>query len=294
MRTAVVLALLLMSVRGHAEPVRWTAPEACGTVDALHARIAEMLELPLDGLRADVAIARDDAAGEFTAELEIASAVGTTRRRVRAPDCATVVEAIAFVLTLAAQEQEARKAPVVPRVVASDPPALGVEARPGPRPSRLHVRTRGGGEVVLGVVPGTGVGAGARVEIRKGWLGVGLGVVGYLPVTAQVDGIAIGEIDLVAARLRGCGHRGALRLCGGGEVGRLRGVGMETSASRRWSALTVGVGWTHAFTPWLAAVIDVESGVALDRPRFTLDDGTLVHQPPPASARAAVGVEVGW
>jgi hypothetical protein len=41
----------------------------------------------------------------------------------------------------------------------------------------------------------------------------------------------------------------------------------------------------------LALAVELELGVAVERPKFVLDDGTLLHQPGWIDGRLAVGIE---
>lgn len=300
MRAAALAVLLVVSAEtaAAAGPILWAAPPECGDQAELSRRIGEHLGRPLgdtDAIEAAVEVVRDAETGEYRAEIQL----GEVARQVKAPDCAAVTEAVAFVIALAVQESEPEQEPAPERQPEPAPP---VEPAPrivtvAPRRNPLDLRMRLDGEVAAGTLPGAGLGGGAAIAIGRAPFSIELGFAAYAPARAPAPGadMAGADIDLISGRARLCGARGGWRICGGGAVGRMggRGVGVEDprSAVRRWSAVTVGGGWSRPLAGPLAIAVELDVGVAVERPRFTLDDGTLLHEPAPVGARLAVGIE---
>jgi hypothetical protein len=81
------------------------------------------------------------------------------------------------------------------------------------------------------------------------------------------------------------------------EVGAMegRGIGMFTGGSTdRWSAIGGGVTARAQMVQGVWMVFSWDMVVALDRPVYTMMDGTYVWQPEPTSMRLAAGLQIGW
>jgi hypothetical protein len=85
-------------------------------------------------------------------------------------------------------------------------------------------------------------------------------------------------------------------VCGGGEIGQIRGEGFGVSVARRaratWAAVTAGAALLWVPLRWLAVGGGVDGVVALTRPSFVVDDVGRVHRPRPAGVRIHAGLEV--
>ena len=299
MRALAVVAVVLAAGTAHAGSLRWDAPAECGDAAALEARVAVHLGRALDAgdpLDAEVEVTRDEAAGDYRAAMRIVTPGALDEREVRAADCAAVADAVAFVLALAVQDVEAAPVVVEPAPEPVMEPAPVVMVRATPRRT-LEVRARLDAEVAAGTLPGAGLGAAGALSLGLAPVRLELGAAWYAPgrATAPAAGMVGADIDLVAARARLCGVRAPWRLCGGGAVGRMRGRGVGVddarTASRRWSAVTMAGRWERRIAGPFAVTVELEAGVTVDRPRFVLDDGTLLHEPGPALARLAIGIE---
>jgi hypothetical protein len=181
-----------------------------------------------------------------------------------------------------------------------------IAAQPRPAPSRSPPRrVRGflrlaGGLEALGLPrvgpqlsPGVGlIGPRWRVE---------LGAVYRAPTraTSAVAPDVGGAIRLWALGLRGCGvvHPRPLEvpLCLGVEAGQARGDGFGVDDPQRvrlpWLAVTAGPALAWAPRPWIAVWLGLDVAVPLIRARFAVENLGDIHQPAPASLRAALGLE---
>lgn len=108
------------------------------------------------------------------------------------------------------------------------------------------------------------------------------------------------EVSLMVVTPRGCWvpRRGRLELAGclGLELGSLRaeafGVSDPGVGSALWLAPHVGILGGLELAPPVRLVVGVEAAVPLARERFVLVGVGDVHQPPPVTARAVVGLEL--
>jgi len=274
-----------------AQPIELAAPAECGDAAALSDHVVAYLGRavqPADELEATVEVAQDAGTSEYVATIRVTTKQDVAERQVRGLGCPEVIDAAAFVLAMTVQDTQDAHAAAPP---AAPPPIVARQAPPG---RRFHGGARLGGELEGGALPRITPGVSLTGNAWLGGYGIEIGGVAYAPTRASAGADDIGvDVDLIAGRLRGCGATGALRLCGGGEIGRMHGEGVgltdARSVSRRWSAVSVGVGWSRALGPLsLFAEIDVVLGV--ERPRFTLDDGTPMHAPERLSGYLSVGL----
>jgi hypothetical protein len=246
------------------------------------------------------------------------------RRELAAADCAALAEAFALIVAVHvdALRVDANavvlERPVMPppagaaaTTVSAARPATPVEG-PTPRPSstptrrptaapaptlRGLLRFEGGAEI--GMLPGVGGGAGVMGGVvGRAWR-LELGAGGWPVRSAATAGVGV-RLDLVVGRVRACWAPAVARwhvpICGGGELGGLRGVGTTGVARPNaqwtpWGAATASVGVAWSLRPWIGPYAAVETVAAFARPRFS------VGEQPVASAhgvgiRAMVGIEL--
>lgn len=110
-------------------------------------------------------------------------------------------------------------------------------------------------------------------------------------------GAAIG-LDSVAARACWNPARFGPRVCLLGERGTMsgRGVGLFDAkvGEAVYSAVGLGVSLRARLRSHVALVGGFDMLSAIDRPRFVLDRGTVLHQPDAMAARVGLGFELGW
>jgi hypothetical protein len=297
-------ALLLVSAlagRAAAGPITFTAPASCGSLDDA---IAADLGRPVtdgDRVRGDVTVRGDG--GEYRATLSLETPDGASTREVHAADCAAVVAAAALVITLAVQDAAAEVAspavPSAPDVPRSPSPPHEELVIPFvlPPPPRLVIELRAAPDALAAILPGATVGVTGAVAVSRAAVELDLGAATYLATRATAsmsDGAA--DLSLTSLRVRSCGRIRDFRACGGGDVGWMTGQGVglldARAATRRWSAVAAGGRWRHRLAGPLAFVAEAEVLVGIERPRFVLDDGSLLFQPAILGVHLALGLEV--
>jgi hypothetical protein len=84
----------------------------------------------------------------------------------------------------------------------------------------------------------------------------------------------------------------------GGEIGTLTGTGVALvnpqEGSSTWVAAGAGFGVAWPMSPHTRLVGTFEIDVPLVRPRFGLAEGSEIFRSSAATARCALGLEVGW
>ncbi len=291
-RVLVIALCTLLAARAEADPIVWTG--ACDGGPALARAIEEQRGSPLvaaEGFRVEVDVVASD---EQVASIDLVTADGIDHRDVRARDCATLVDAIALMVVLAFGEAPSPEVSdaILPTPQPIPAPPAVEEAPPGraPAPS-IGARVRVGGIAGTGALPGFGLGATGAASLQRSWLGLE-GVLAVHPARETLGA----EVELFTGALHGCGRLGAFDLCAGAALGRMTATGMSVpeprEATRRWSAIEAGARWRRSVTDRLGIVVAVDGQVALDRPRFVLDDGTLVYRPAAVGVEATFAVEV--
>ncbi len=295
---AIGLALAVPRPAAAGSAVLWQAPVGCPDQGTLRTRVDEQLGRPLaaaDQLAARVIITGDP--GAFHAQLQIVLGKRVFEREVTGVDCDAVTNAVAIVLAMLVRDAEPSAPAPPPPAPVDVAPVIATARPPGRSPWSASARVGLLGEA--GILPAAGAGAAATVAFgRHSWRAEAYGS-GWLARRARlVSGSDAGaDVSLFALGLRGCATRGPHALCAGGEAGWLEaaavGVGEPGRATRRFSAAGIGVARWLRLGPHIAAVFMIEGLVALERPRFTLSDDTLVHQPAPLSLRLSIAFQTG-
>jgi len=302
-----VLGVMASAPRGAAQPappdelafsvpaglVEWRAPSECGDVSALRAQIARYVDHAVADRRlASVVVEHDGDAYRAVVRIQVRGG-GMAERTVEAHDCAAVVEAVALVVGLAA-ESAPPPAPPPPAPIAH--PDL-VAATPPVAPARhvaLHART----VADAGAVPGGGLGVDAGIVAATGRLAAVASFDLFPRRFAAAPGATGAGVDigLLGGTVEGCVRVGPPWLCAGAAAGRMRGRGVGVvgaqAASRVWAAAQVGIAADVPLRYGVRLTGEVDGLVGLTRPRFVLDDGTLLYRPAAVGVRALVGLEV--
>lgn len=315
----------------------WDAPPGCpdrlALTDAIAARLGRAPapdELTLVGR-----IAQDGAA-RYHLELRLTVDGHTQTRRLTTRRCAALIDAAALLVRLALDPAATDAAPeslltldVAPEdgdpppdapasPATSDPPRpapapapTGPTAQPDPLPPtpappeprrRIGGLVRVSGGLELGALPaptaGIALAAGvlwprARLEFHGAYL---------VRQTAARDANAV-TVDLLAAGARGCARpgRGAFEfpLCGGLELGALRGQGQGPGARRAtglWAAAFASVGAVWRVQRRLGLGLEVQGLGRLAAPSFDLRDDpdppATLFTSAPVGLRVLLGLEV--
>jgi hypothetical protein len=294
----VVAALAALATRASAQPyevpdtaVTWRAPAECGDGAELRRRVGDHLQHalgPQPFAIVDVATTPD---GTYRAELHLRAGGEVVEREVLGKDCAHVIEACALVIGMAAEAPSASE----PQPSLADDVVLHAIEPPAPITRRLSLRVRGAAD--LGTMPGGGLGLDGGLAYTAGRIAV-IGSARWFPARfSTLPGAAGAGVDVAMAGGAGeaCVHVIGGWACAGGEVasisGRGRGV-VDARANRStWTAITLGVAGELAVGPRVRWIVELGGYFATQRPRFVLDDGTVIDEPSLIGARLYTGLE---
>ncbi len=329
---SVALAVTSAAPGAVAQPaleLEWQAPPDCPErADVL--REAERLlanTTVRSSLRASGKI--EPSAGRFV--LELSTELGETRgfRRLEASSCGDLLEPAAVVIALAIDPDLALpdptatgEQPAPPENVAALPPieepvatpTPATRAAPEPQPdsvrdravdrpereaSRFHARAGAGVAIDVGTLPRPAIGA--ALVLAAGLDRFELEARGaiYASQTEHVSGDASGELTLASLGAAACYRLldvVSLSACAGGEGGRLRGRGegvTDPGSAAIWLlSAFAGVRAAQPVAGPLRLFARLEGVVAINQPRFVLENVGIVHEPRRVGARGALGAEV--
>ena len=303
------------------DAVSFTAPQGCPSADDVRARVTEYLggKATLVGVRIDARV-EARAEGGFTLDVTVGSASGTTHHELSADTCETLANAVALVAAVALDPLDVAAAIEAARKPEPEPepaPPEKAAAPPEPAPKRSPPRTprveppkrrpvlfalRPDFAIDYGPLPRLGIGGGFTTTVLgRGWRAEA-GMVALAPRHAA-SGIvpsATAAVGLVAGRARGCGVLGRslveFPLCGGVEIGALRGQGDGSTVRARtrralWAAGVLGPSIAIVPRRFIAIIAGVEAVFPFVRPAFDLGD-EIVHRARVAGVRAGLAVEI--
>jgi hypothetical protein len=290
--------------------LEWLAPEGCGDRARVLAEIERLLGHALSGvdgprLKARATVSKGERAS-WDLHLTTSLSEAVSARDVHGDSCAEIADATALIIALAIEPAAVARAPTGEPSKAPSPspePALAAPIAVPSKASRLELRgfTRLFGVLDSSSLPafslGGGLAGGAligafRVEAYGAYFGPRRAFVGTKG--------AGGDVTLTAGGLR-FGYallRGSLELGPdvGVEVGAMSatGFGVKSPGANQglWLAPEIGALGAYAIAAWLRVTLGLEGLFPVTRDRFVLTGVGLVHQLAPATARAALGVEV--
>ncbi|MEP6864896.1 MAG: hypothetical protein ABJE66_30030 [Deltaproteobacteria bacterium] len=281
----------------------WDAPAECPSVSSIESRVEQRLGRALDpALEIHIAVTQRD--GHFVAKLWL----GATERSLTSDRCDALADAIAIIVSRVAEEHNA-----VPRVATAEVAAEAAAAivprvetvqvhRDLAEPAITHPWSLGvrlSGVSGIGIVPEVGLGAEVAISARHNSMLAELAATKWLASGADrsTSHVDVG-LGVTAARVGWRPEVLPLRAWVEAEVGSMDGTGTNLSTSQpnsgRWFAAGAGFGVGWPMTPWLRLVGSTEALIAIERVQFIEGSGEVVYAPSPVSARATVGIEVGW
>jgi hypothetical protein len=303
--------------------IRWPEEVPDGAECASQAQIERRIEEQLGGsLReADRAytfdVRIDKRADHWQLRLVSEHEGRRSERSFEGQSCREVSEAAVLVIALSLDDSRLDVAG------ASDGPAAGEagerssvtgadEASAGTPPEALHERStrprwavHAGALLELGALPRAAGGVELGVGLtwsRARVLLSGLGLPGVHSERAR-DGARV-QVSLWTTRLSYCqqllGRDASVSLCGGGELGRVSGRGVDLSAAKRprsvWAAGWLALRLALRLTTQLDLTLEPALAVPLARRRFVSSDAQgrpreELHTPAAVSARIGLGVE---
>jgi hypothetical protein len=302
--------LLLAPALALADGFAWTAPAGCPTSDDVRARIDRRLSegVEPDQITVDVIKQR----GRFVATIS----TPTSERTVASARCTELADAVAVIVARLATEQHAARPVVEPVLgiivaVAPKPPvpplaaSLSVVER-DPVPEQRVGKWGGGLRLLglsgIGIMPRVGIGTEAAGYLRRNDV---YGEVGYarwressVHLSPGAPGGVVVGLQMLNMRGGWASRRMPLRAWAGVEIGEMTGAGVALLQAQigegRWTAIASGFGVGWPIAKHVRLVGTFELAAPIQRARFLLGDGSEIYQPSSASARCALGFEVGW
>lgn len=295
------LVLAGMALHAPAQDVfTWNAPDGCPSAAAVVEDAEALSGLTLgDTLRVEATVQALEE-GRWSLRLRIESPSGAQVRELEGRSCDELAGVAATLIAVALE------APVEPEPEVAPEPEPAPEVAPEPEPTRVEPP---GWKAVFGPTVSLGLGAlpgpAAVLSLFAGaerrWFRAEAAADIWLPRDGELSTTgAGGSMQLWTLAVRSCGVPSAGRLrfpvCGGVQVGQMRGQGQGISAPKR------------AALPWLAAEVtgglrvDVHRNVALRadlgvfvpvlRPGFTLDGQGTVHRAAAVGGKLGAGLEL--
>jgi hypothetical protein len=310
---------------GQAAEVHMRAPDGCVEASAVVEQVDGLLGRPLgsvEGVDFEVEIA-EGSHRQWRLRLDTIDRADRRRRtrELSGNSCAELADAAAVTIAMSIKSSESSAVGNRTPEKSTTPPPEEVPSREAnlptvaaqaaaPPPASLRVSVALAVVADAGALPHAGVGLAIEgsLQFRRLRL-VGQGALfpsqdTRLPaVGGGTGGGAGGDFQLAVGAALACVTEGLDRLtvlgCGGGEIGRLsgEGVGANIASSSRdalWMAGRAEIGVALPFSPRLAVVLRAGAAVPIRRPTFVLDGNTRVHRPGNVTARASLGVELGF
>lgn len=321
-RGAVVAgAIAIVAIAGRpaaAQPAElglaWEAPPSCPDRASMRARIEQRLGRSLDDVALGIDVDVKPQGGRYVARIDLgAVTVANDVRVLTSARCDELADAVAVIVARVAREvADARQIASARRVVerrvalhdagADEPVASAHAAFAAPPPRRWSVGARLSAVSGIGVLPEVGLGAEISGYVRHDAAMFELGETKWLGTTERSRYGEPAQIDVgfqvTAARFGWRPEGLPLRAWADVEVGNMNGNGASLATAQlgsgRWVAAGSGFGVGWQMTKWIRLVGTTEIDIAFERVAFKLDDGLVIYQPAPASARTSVGLEVGW
>ena len=286
--------------------IQWEAPAECPSTNSVRAATERLLGKPLDSsLGRDVharGVVQKSEGGNWKLQVSLTVGEHTEQDTLVAKKCHALADAMALKVALAidplavadAVQRPEQPVQTPPPKVASPPP---VAARP---PNRIAVRVVGGVGIgpLPGATPGTGVCGSLQLPSFRLELG-GEAFWGGVAHYVALENVGA-DLSVFMAAARGCAtpgnERWTLAICGGLELGVMRGKGFgvdATSASSGvWGGVVAGPAVQFKMTRRLALWVEADATFTLLKPEFHMRNLGTLYEPTTSGARTAIGFEV--
>ncbi|HEY5934173.1 MAG TPA: hypothetical protein VIU61_06060, partial [Kofleriaceae bacterium] len=263
-------------------------------------RIERRLGIPLDVRGVEVAISRSP--DGFVATIDMRGVtLANQNRTLTSAACDDLADAVAVVVARLANENRPVRVAALDGAISTTEVADPVVAAP---PSRRTwgAGLRGLGVSGVGAQPKVGIGGELAMFVRYQHYFGELAGARWRKTSAYLSPGAPGGVDvgleMLAARGGWSPEDKPIRAWLGVEVGQLVGEGIALVDPRvgsgRWIAAAAGFGVAWPIARHVRLIGTIELAVPFGQPTFTLTTGSEIYQSSPASARSAVGFEVGW
>jgi len=291
--------------------IQWEAPAACPDVQSVRAATERLLGRPLEGLkgidvRAAGQVVRTDAG---TWELHVLLAVGqhVEDERLVAKKCSALGEAMALKVALAIDPLAV--VDVVgqaPKAEASKPSEARAVVPRGhtkrQRGSLVGLRVLGG--IGLGPLPGATPGTAVYASLQFPRFRLELGGAAFWGGVARYETMpGVGaDLQLFTGALRGCVTPGdgswRFPICGGVELGMMRGEGFGVAATAAtngvWGGVVIGPAVQFRMTERLSLWAEADAVLTLLKPEFHVRNLERLYSPTAGGSRASLGLEVNF
>lgn len=295
----VLLAALATPVAADPGFVWQATDESCPDADEVRLRIERRLGIPLDVRGVEVAISRS--ADGFVATIDMRGVtLANQNRTLTSAECDDLADAVAVVVARLANENRPVRVAALDGAIATTEIAEPVAPRPSRRPWGAGLR--GLGVSGVGAQPKVGIGGELALFVRhQRWFGELAGArwrktSAYLSPGAP-GGVDVG-LEVLAARGGWSPEDMPIRAWLGAEFGQLVGEGIALVDPRvgsgRWIAAAAGFGVAWPIADHVRLIGTIELAIPFGQPTFALTTGSEIYQSSPASARSAIGFEVGW
>lgn len=287
------------------EPLRWSAPVGCPSAAELRQGIELRLGRPLGPREAQIDARVDPGEGGYRLTLRAEARGVSEQRTLDADDCGALTAAAALIVALAVDPvavAEVMESTAEPDAL---PPApRRRSASPGPSTPESAARGFLGGLLRVGAGVGLGAGPGATAVpslsggLRWGRARLELEGSYWIPRPSEPIESEVVRVQLGTAALRGCGvlarDRLEAPLCGGLQLGGMRGDYEQVSRTTLWLALEAGVGLSWWFAPRFGLAGGFTAAVPLVRPGFdaATDPPVRLFEPSSVAGRLWLGIEL--
>jgi|GEM_PF-3080810 len=281
-----VVVALTASAADTGADVGWQAPDECGAVEDLAARVATKLaHTPrAEELIAEIAII----AGEDGHGYRATFARGGAARTLTGATCGEIVDALALILALAIRDDEEARPAADQRRVEPKAPSPARSPRPV-----FSLGARAGFD--FRALPAPALGFGPELGLRRGAWRVGAALELWDSKVASPLTSRAAEVDLTTGAIAVCRRVGAGRGCAVALTGPVTATSLDAggrSARRWWTATGASVGATGHVGSRIEAAAEVSGLISLVRPRFQFDDDIDGYRVPAFTVRLGITLSI--
>ncbi len=299
--------------------LRWEAPNECPDAASVSTSTERLLGQPLHGPRGNSVRAQGkvskNGSGNWELQLRISVGDRVEEETLIAKKCRALADAMALKVALASDPlavvesvQGDTLAPAAPALPAKAPPPPSSDRRTmgairdasKSRRSSGSLRLTGGAGV--GQLPGVSGGSALYGSLQLSSFRAELGAQFYRGGDvryAQLPNVGA-HLDLYSGTVRACltpnAGRWTFPICGGFELGVMRGEGFGVTttqtASSLWGAVIVGPAMRLSLTRTFAFWLEADAVLPLIRPGFHVANLDTLYVAPRSGSRACAGFEV--
>lgn len=294
--------------------VQWEAPAECPDARGVTAKVERLLGGRLSGAQGRSVrargVVRQNEAGNWELQSTLSVGEQTENDTLVAKRCASLGDAMALKLALAIDPLAVVDAVQEPQPIAHTvtaprrPEQASARLEPAPRAPRARLGVRLVGAVGLGPLPGVTPGTGLYVSLQLPLFRLELGGQAHWSGVARYDSPAnVGaDLSLLFGAARACltpSHgRWVFPICGGLELGSMRGVGFGVPATGTthgvWGGVVIGPAVQLRLLSQLSLWLEADASLTLLRPEFYVRNLPTLFAPAAGASRAVAGFEANF